>query len=400
MNIALIGNMNNNHFAVARYLRDRGVNARLLMYDSEFAHFHPAADSYDLSYASYCDQLEWGNPARWFKTAPAKLRRDLEPFSVLIGCGLAPAYALRAGRRLDIFAPYGSDLHDFTKFTAVSPNRLLPIWAAVSAQRRGIRQCKVFQMDHTNRIYEKMWGRFRGASQRWRIGIPLVYGKMYSENPIEAMANRTHWGREFMELRAQSDLMVFSHGRHVWGCPAGDPNQKGTDRLLRGFASFRKSHPKVKSHLVMLEYGADVSKTRALVAELQLETAVMWFPRMSRKDLMVGLGVADIVCTEFYHSWLCSGVIYEALVMGKPILGYRDDALYKAYYKSLYPILNAQTADEIAFRLGDFWQNKVFHQTESRRGASWYEEYVVEPAMNKYLEYFESSQQQTAASTE
>ena len=35
--VALLGNMNNNHFSLARYLRDRGAEADLLLFDSELS---------------------------------------------------------------------------------------------------------------------------------------------------------------------------------------------------------------------------------------------------------------------------------------------------------------------------------------------------------------------------
>lgn len=44
--VALVGNMNNNHFALLRYLRDLGVNATLLMFSNEAAHFYPQQDTW------------------------------------------------------------------------------------------------------------------------------------------------------------------------------------------------------------------------------------------------------------------------------------------------------------------------------------------------------------------
>ena len=48
MKIALIGNMNNNHFSMMRYLVDIGFNAHLLLYKNEQTLFMPQADTWNL----------------------------------------------------------------------------------------------------------------------------------------------------------------------------------------------------------------------------------------------------------------------------------------------------------------------------------------------------------------
>lgn len=46
MRVALIGNMNNGNFAALRHLRDQGLDAHLLMYADETAHFLPWHDTW------------------------------------------------------------------------------------------------------------------------------------------------------------------------------------------------------------------------------------------------------------------------------------------------------------------------------------------------------------------
>ena len=131
MKVAFLGNMNNNHFAMARFMRDRGVDAEVLLFDNDPDHFHPSADSYDEDFATYCRTLTWGTPAHWLRTPTATIVRDVEPYDVLIGCGLAPAFLGRANRRLDVFVPHGADLHHYTRYRLTYPTRLPGTWAAV-----------------------------------------------------------------------------------------------------------------------------------------------------------------------------------------------------------------------------------------------------------------------------
>ena len=43
--IGFLGNNNNNNFAIARYMRDRGFDCDLLIFDHEVNHFHPSCDT-------------------------------------------------------------------------------------------------------------------------------------------------------------------------------------------------------------------------------------------------------------------------------------------------------------------------------------------------------------------
>lgn len=385
--VAFLGNMNNNHFAMARFLRNRGIYAELLLFENEIDHFHPAADTYDLSYRAFTRQLSWGSSTSFLRTTPERIRKDLASYDILIGCGFAPAYCEKAGRTLDIFVPYGGDIWNDTFYRLVAPHRLPSYWSAVFYQRRGIRHSKAVHMTLTNAIYETQYEKHRGASERWIEGLPMVHSPTYAPEQLSSMAERTHWAWEFRRLRKEYDLVVVYHARHYWKCPPDDANAKGTDRLLRGWALFRRMTPAVRAALVTLEYGRDVAHSKALIEDLGISDSVVWLPKMFRKDLMIGLNMADIVCGEFENSWMASSVLYEALVLGKPILAWRDDANYRDQYPNLYPILNAKDADSIAARLAEYSADPAEGRRIGEQGRRWYEESVVKRALDKYSHY-------------
>lgn len=388
MRVAFVGNTNNNHFAMARYLRERGVECDVLSFRHEAPHFHPSADTYDLEFMAYCRTLSWGSPATWRSLRPETVLKDLGGYDYLVGCGVAPAACDLIDRPLDIFVPYGADIFSMTRYCMVSPHRLPSIWSAVAAQRRGIGRSRVFQMDETNAIYEGLWTRYRGSSERWRFGLPMVHTGTYQPDRMHEVESRTHWSTQFREVRQGCDIMLLYHARHVWGGSPEDPGQKGTDRLLHGLAHFKARHPDIRIGLVTLEYGSDVAKSKALIEHLDLGDVVHWFPRMYRKDVMVAVALADIVAAEFANSWISSGVIYEALAMGRPLLGYRQDELYADRYETLYPMMNARTADDIAELLTQYAAAPDEFRSMGLEGRMWYERNVVERAINTYLGYF------------
>ncbi len=92
MRVALIGNMNNNNFALMRYLRDLGMDAHLLMYSDEAEHFHPKCDTWELEkWTQYISQLPFSNGS---KDTLFLKKRDIEKvingFEFYIGNGISP----------------------------------------------------------------------------------------------------------------------------------------------------------------------------------------------------------------------------------------------------------------------------------------------------------------------
>lgn len=374
---------------MARYLRDKDIKSDLFLYNNEFDHFHPSCDTFSMDYMGYCKRLDWGAAASFLKTDPSIIRDDLRGYDVTIGCGLAPAYLNKAGLNLDVFVPYGGDIWTETFFRLVIPHHIPSVWHAVFNQRKGLPKCDVFHMTATNNIYEMQWQRYRGNSHRWTEGMPMVYAPIYSPDNIQQHIKKTHWWAEFAKVRSSCDLMVFSHARHVHFTenPLLIPAVKGTEKLIKGWALFLKKNPNLRAKLITLEYGQDVMASKRLVNELNIQDSVIWFPKMYRKDLMVGIYYSDIVCGEFTNSWMASGVLYEALVAHKPILAYRDDALYTKTCSNLYPIMNASIPEDICNRLEEYIKSPVTFKEMGQAGARWYQEEVVGKALAKYLDY-------------
>jgi hypothetical protein len=381
--VALIGNMNNAHFSLVRYLRDRGVDAHLLLLDNELEHFGPASDTYAATALGFVHQLRWGSVLRYVTTRAEQIRRDLEPYDVLIGCGSAPAYCDKAGRALDVFVPFGGDIWTMLGRSDGNPLRRAKYQPMVAGQERGIASARVVHMAPTNPMYEGQIARYAPRTERWTDPVPVIYDGTYGPDAQAAMESASAWTPRFSEVRASADILLFSSARHFWRCPPHHPAAKGTDRLFRGLARFRARNPGVRIVLATLEYGRQVDESKRLVNRLGLNESVRWFPAMDRKDLMVGLGMADIACGEFENSWIASGVLYEGLVMAKPILAYRDDSLYGEADR--YPIMNAREPEEIAARLKAFAEDPPRHVAMGEAGRGWYASRVVAGTMQRYL---------------
>lgn len=89
---------------------------------------------------------------------------------------------------------------------------------------------------------------------------------------------------------------------------------------------------------------------------------------MTRKDLMPLIFLCDVVASEFQHSWLAGGVIYEALSQSKPLIAYRDP---NEHHQNLYPIFNAFTVDEIYLQIVSTFSNKELRVSIGQKSKEW-----------------------------
>ncbi len=386
--VAFLGNMNNNHFVLTRYLRDYGIDVSLLLFDTESEHFHPECDSYDTAYRNWTAQLTWGGSGSFLFTSRGKIARDLDGYDVLIGCGHAPAYCHKAGRILDVMVPYGADIWTLTQFRVVRPHRFPSAWLAVDAQRRGLKACTVLHSPTTIDLYERQFVRFAAHAVRWYEGIPMVHAPTYDTGSLEHGSPQSAAAQRFSEIRKSAQFMLMSHSRHIW-CSENDPSAKGNDRLLKGWSMFCKQMPNLSKRLVLFEYGRDVAKSKKLAAALGVEDSVVWLPMMQRKDLMSGLRMTDMVAAEFVHSWTVGGVLYESLVARKPILTYRDETHSSAKAEQLYPIYNARTSEDIARCLNEYMADPETGRRIGQQGRQWYEA-TVDKAIRRYLMFIET----------
>jgi len=346
MKVALLGNMNNMGFSTVRHLRAAGVDAHLFLFDDTPPHFHPSQDSFTRDYEAYTTALPFG---RWdtFAETPAHAIADaVRGFDFTIGMGTAPALLARAGLKLDVFFPYGDDIVSFP-FWLGTPRRSnfrsvfgLPRW-----QRAGIRDAAVCIGAKTPRD-DALYAKLGYTGKRIIVVPPLVCSLELDAATLAENAQKSPHYASFAALRAEANVLAFSHSRIAI---AKTLNYKGTEKVIAGFAAFVHAHPELRARLALLEYGPDVSDARAMVRALGIQANVRWFPLMARKDLMLGLSLADIAFGELGYSYLTGGAITECVVMGKPMIHYRDDALYPK--EDLFPILPASTVRDVTAQL-------------------------------------------------
>lgn len=385
MKVACIGNMNNNFLSVTRYLRDRGIDANLLLLNNELPHFHPSVDSYDLGYREYTSTLRWGNPFHFSRSTKSEVLKDLSSYDFIIGCDTAPAFLTKIGRTLDIFMPFGGDLLLFPFFRMVNPKHQLEYIKFSRAQKTGIEKSRYLVMDYTNEDTEQVFTKLNFKGERLNRGIPMLYTPVYNPASISDYYDRTHWYREFEKVRRSYELVVFHHSRHSWKNSEDHWSWKSNDKLFKGFADFARVCNDVNACIVTFERGVDVPESKRLIRELGIEKLVHWFPQMGRKDLMVGLSQADIGSGEFESNGMSCGTVYETLAMAKPLMHCREDHLYESFYPELYPLMNVHSARDITEALLDYVARPDYYKEMGEKGRQWFQQYAIDEPVNEVV---------------
>jgi glycosyltransferase involved in cell wall biosynthesis len=400
--IAVLGNMNNNFVALIRYLRDAGYEATLF-YIPAADHFRPIADSFDPD-QKYFIEVNWLENT-FFGIDELKVRDELKDFDFFIGQGTEAFIAKKCGINIDLYFPYGSDFYKYAwlpqRYTFVQvcymilvkkiPIRELKKRITQSLYtKQTIKEAKNVWLDITNPEYEQklldigLEGSFR------HVPMPFIYLPQYQNRKEWDV----HWKSHIENIRSQHDFVLVYHGRHEWELSKqyelNTFTTKNTHHLIIGFAKFKLSNPNAKIALVTLEYGGDVTNSKKLISELDIENSVFWFPKMYRKDLMYLLNNADLGSGEFDKSYLTFGTIIEAMVMGKPVIHYREDSLYSNQYPELYPLYNAREPEEIAQALQDAYDNPEERIAKGKLAQAWVKSYFIEQPLGEIYKLIKS----------
>jgi glycosyltransferase involved in cell wall biosynthesis len=159
-------------------------------------------------------------------------------------------------------------------------------------------------------------------------------------------------------LGADDGLIVFMPSRHDWFW-------KGTDRLLRAFA--RATEGRADVVLVCAGWGADLERSKRLIAELGIGDRVLMLPYvMSKGRLRRYYRASDVVADQFtIGSYGVSAL--EAMSCARPLL----IALEEGRFDPFPPVVNVSEPDAIARALGELLADHGARSRVGERAREW-----------------------------
>lgn len=382
MKLALIGNMNNNFFALCRYLRDEGIDARLYYFENEQRYFNMSDDTYYNDHNIWCKSLDW-NEINFLTKSVAAIRRDLEDRDVFIACGPSMAFLRKAGLiKSTIFSSYGSDIYQlpFHQYSAIKSLSSLVYFIRrfpfVSQMNKAIADCCFVRTDYSNPVNASALERIGVNKKKWvNIVIPMVYTPIYHPNEITKYYHTSEHYPIFKKIRDEADLVIFHHSRHVWSEIVDKGSVKDNNVLFEGFAIFKKSNPGYNAKLVTFEFGPHVEDSKRLISDLGISEDVIWMSKMPRREIMIGLSLCDIGTGQFHYGIVGGGTTWEVLSSGKPILTYRNDQMIKDN-RFHYPLINSRSPKEISNHFQRFMTDKEYFEKLGWEGLDWYSNLV------------------------
>lgn len=374
--VALLGNMNNNHFVLLRFLRDLGIDAHLFLYRNEQKHFLPENDTWEIDkwkpfihWTSLCDG---GNKAiHLLFITSKKIQKIFRGFDIIIGNGLAPAYCYKGHLVLDLFLPYAYGIEYVTflkpakwyQFKKLIAQKFLRYFQSKGLTSITELCCTLDFSEQNIRAYRNL-----GVSP-FSLAIPMVYNREIATCETDQNRDESH-----LVQILDREPIIFSHCSHMWKSQGFN---KRNDILIKGFRQYIVEGKASDPLLVLFDYGPDVDASKSLIASLGIEKNVLWMPQMKRKEIMLLLRHVDFGGGEFAGT-VWGGTGWEFLAMGVPFFQWvdmSDQEFEKKTGLPMPPILNVRSAEEIAMHLLAFDRNKGFYREIGRELQSWYNKY-------------------------
>tara|TARA_R110002096_G_scaffold178097_2_gene354988 strand:- start:1248 stop:2450 length:1203 start_codon:yes stop_codon:yes gene_type:complete len=397
MRIALVDNMNNNFFAMARYLRMFNADVSLYVMPGSPNHFSPQEDTFkNLEELTWIKEFPIDYRKDWFfinRRSLDLIRGEFREYDRIVVCGVALGLLNQSGIKCDLFIPYGGDLIN-DPFFRIPKTRSIKKFLRKLAQepfknryqKKGIRECGSIISNNNWSVADKALNMLGRES----VNMPRLMVFIEKE---ESKVDR-RW--EFMDSH---DFVVFSPTRHLWKTnaePLPDFKKEGgakrNDRLIRAFASIVSEGIYKTPLLILFEYGSDVEESKKLIKELGMFNNVVWMKMQPRKFLIRGMAKATFIADQF-RMGMCAtsaGTTNEALAVGVPVITNTDGAIYNdsdPYFEA--PILQALTEEEIYSYLKDYYSNPEKYLDLKDKSVQWFNRNLGNGLAIKYMEILE-----------
>ena len=334
--IALVGNLANVAYQTCKFLRQRGVDADVFVYEADLASPPSNPDSQDPGVLR--DPPDWLKTVRQFarpegtwihsplkrlhssagnRISNLRLLLMLREYDLIESFCCAPWFVRSVGRPYVSFAT-GSDLREL----------------AIENTSKGGRARSIFQ--HAQIVFFGPDPGHLDAVRQLRLRSSYPYRQIID---TDFFAPNHGWHR-----RTAGELLIFHPSRLDWACSGPERWNKGNDRLFRAFSRLvKEGHP---ARLFYLERGNDIEATRRLVTELGIEQHIEAYSgEMTKSQLCRYYNLADVVADQFCVGLGLIGL--EAMSCGRPVLVGLDVQATNLCYEETPPVLNCKTEDEI-----------------------------------------------------
>lgn len=394
--IGFYGNMANNHYLIVKALRKMGYQADLILEDNRLDAFtlnRPFWEDMPVSCNTYeaglSAEADWQQPAyvrrvcyddelgHRFANRMSAIPEVQALYLQEFGMALPEDKALLLAQMMGYW-PYLLSMkrYDFVQFCNApimlapfcpKPYLIIPAGGELRFNafeesvkgllyRAGFRQAvSVLNGDSGNPSYLKRLGEIDQTTIRW-----MIDGSIYPTAPDESL--RQEWKQYY-----GGEHFILMPCRQAWA-------DKGNDVFLRAFADVARSFP--TWHLLLLSWGTDVDRSKALIQELELTDQVHWLPLLSKPMLRQNQATADLVVDHCLDFGVGAAPI-EAMAAGSPVL-----MCQRGPYQTFIwggeppPLLTFDTPEILPERLHSLLANPAELREQGHRSRQWVQKHL------------------------
>jgi len=387
MRVHLVGNVANNHYVLAKALRQIGVDAHLF--------YDPRRNSHELPESEDPEVLggrpEWLHPyvrqktkVQAFGVLSQNDREQLSKCDLLHVHGAEMTWMTEVGRPY-LWHPYGSDLFQLPFYgfwltqqrvmSFVPDLRGIPF---VIAMRRAIRSAAAIVLGWHNdlwmpglRLLKKL-----GVEKRIvRHHLAIDAGRFSCKDDrilAEERARR-------LPRSAEQGVVIFHPTRQAF-TSSEISGRKGNDRLYRALGRLHAEGKRFT--LIIVEKGVvDENAAKELIRELKMEDRVVWVPAMPRHELIQWYQLSDLTAGDFVNGALGS-ISLESMSCGTPLMTFmqvkadREMFLDPArLYPEMPPVVNVGSEEEIYRAVKRLLEDPSELRSLGSRSRQWVEQY-------------------------
>jgi hypothetical protein len=406
MKIALVDNMNNNFFSIARYLRDDDIDAHLYIMQNTQNHFLPQNDTFkDIETYNWIHNFPIKNKLQYYLgTYRKEVYKTFKDYDLVIACGYSLSFLKSSGIDVDIFIPYGSDLRTSPFLQSAKEQYLstsIKLYPKTFIKRFFFKKIKFFHMKAVKEaavilVYAPI-KIMQDPLKKLNVNsineqMPMLYNK---EN-INKISIRKYLDINKITKLEESKFVVFNHSRQAWATNNNKLNDfnkylgiKRNDRVIKAFAKFVNSTKLTNPLLVLFKYGPDIKQSKNLIQDLGIEKYTIWLPVTPRKVILMLLKKYATFGTDQYRENISdglSGTAFEVLDSGVPLMGHhshQDLPENKWYLES--PIIDVLTEDDIYEVFKDYENNQSKYNEIGIKSKEWFDENLGQGLADKYI---------------
>jgi glycosyltransferase involved in cell wall biosynthesis len=106
--------------------------------------------------------------------------------------------------------------------------------------------------------------------------------------------------------------------------------------------------------LILCDWGQQMSRTRRLIADLDLGRYVRWLPPLNKMKMIQFFRGADVVLDQFVIGTFGT-VAPEAMATATPVIIHFDPEIHRWCYDHMPPVVRARTTEEIYARMRELY---------------------------------------------